>query len=345
MTDTTVADTSEADERVRSQVEDALELANFVISTGVKDANGQLLPPSDIAIIQGTASLLGIIDVKQEGPPPPGSTAGSITISQWITFEQAYYRLAGTLSPITAETLRNTRDFARTPEGGFFRRLLSTFSDCSPAQHFNRRLWAFTIAFAIFVVLAEWGSGVLGSRTNANDLWIKGTRDFLQSLMPWAYGGLGACAFMLRSAHYFIYSRSFDVRRTPEYFNRIGLGAISGGAIILFVNNLVNDDGSSINLGSAALGFVAGYSTDFLFNTIERIVNAIFPKVAVETVAKDSSTARTVPRRRVPDSKPDSTSPTDPEAPDDKSKARPRSRTAPASSVTGSGTPAGGAST
>ena len=101
---------------------------------------------------------------------------------------------------------------------------------------------------------------------------------------------------MLRSAHYFIYQRSFDVRRTPEYFNRILLGAISGGAIILFVTNLINDDGSSINLGAAALGFVAGYSTDFLFNTIERIVTAIFPKVAVETVPADSSMARTAPK-------------------------------------------------
>ncbi len=90
------------------------------------------------------------------------------------------------------------------------------------------------------------------------------------------------------------------MRRTPEYYNRIGLGAISGGAIILFVNNLDNEDGSSINLGAAALGFVAGYSTDLLFNTIERIVTAIFPKVAVETVAADSSMARTAPKRTTP---------------------------------------------
>ena len=141
---------------------------------------------------------------------------------------------------------------------------------------------------------------VLGARTNQTDLWVKGPRDLLFSLQPWAYGELGACAYMLRSAHYFIYQRSFDVRRKPEYFNRILLGAISGGAIILFVTNLTNDDGSSINLGAAALGFVAGYSADFLFNTIERIVTAIFPKVAVETVPANSSMARTAPKRTTP---------------------------------------------
>lgn len=335
MTDTSGAST--ADARVRSQVEDALELANFVISSGVKDSNGLFLPSKDLETIQRTASLLGIINVKPDTTDQDGSTSGSITLTRWNEFEEAYYRLASTLSPITAETLRNTRDVARTSDAGWFRRLLSRLSDCSPAQHFNRRLWTFTLAFAIFVVLAEWASSMLGSRTNANDIWIRGPRDFLQSLLPWAYGGLGACAYMLRSAHYFIYQRSFDVRRMPEYFNRIGLGAISGGAIILFVNNLMNDDGSSINLGSAALGFVAGYSTDFLFNTIERIVTAIFPKVAVETVASDSSLARTAPRHRAPDSKPDPATAADTQAADDKSRTKPRVRAPAATNVTATG--------
>jgi hypothetical protein len=337
MADTSVAESPPADERVRSQVEDALELANYVISSGVKDSSGQLLPPADIAIIQQTAAMLGVIDIK---PDTAGLAVGTITLSQWLAFEQAYYRLASTLSPITAETLRNTRAFAGDDAGGYFRRLFRKLRDCSPAQRFNRTLWTFTIAFAAYVVLAEWGSSMLGMRTNATDFWIKGPRDFLQSLLPWAYGGLGACAYMLRSAHYFIYQRSFDVRRTPEYFNRIGLGAISGGAIILFVNNLANDDGSSINLGSAALGFVAGYSTDLLFNTIERIVTAIFPKVAVETVAADSSMARTAPKHRTPDSKPDPTPSTDTQAADNKSrpKARVRAPAATTVSTTGTGT-------
>ena len=300
MTDTSGGATlSAADERVGTQVEDALELANYVVSSGVKGANGQLLSLDDIATIQKTAALIGLIGVKPDAPPAAGSAA-SITITQWNEFELAYYRLASTLAPVTAETLRNTRDVAQASQRGFIGRFINRFRDGSPAQHFTNRLWVCTIFFALFVVLAELGINVLGAKTNQTDLWVKGPRDLLFSLQPWAYGGLGACAYMLRSAHYFIYQRSFDVRRTPEYYNRILLGSISGGAIILFVTNLTNDDGSSINLGAAALGFVAGYSTDFLFNTIERIVTAIFPKVAVETVPADSSLARTTPKRATP---------------------------------------------
>ncbi len=65
-----MADTSDetlsADERVRRQVEDALELANYVISSGVKGSSGQLLPLEDIAIIQKTAAQIGVIDVKPD---------------------------------------------------------------------------------------------------------------------------------------------------------------------------------------------------------------------------------------------------------------------------------------
>jgi hypothetical protein len=333
MTDTSVDETHSADARVRTQVEDALELSNYVVSSGVKGSAGQLLALDDIATIQKTAALIGLIDVKSDAPVPAGRSAGSITISEWSDFELAYYRLASTLAPVTAETLRNTRGVAQASRGGFIGRLVNRFrGDGSPAQHFTNRLWICTIFFALFVIFAELGINVLGAKTNQNDLWVKGPRDLLLSLQPWAYGGLGACAYMLRSAHYFIYQRSFDVRRTPEYYNRILLGAISGGAIILFITNLSNDDGSSINLGAAALGFVAGYSTDLLFNTIERIVTAIFPKVAVETVPADSSMARTAPKRTTPPAP----TPAPGSVPaDEKGKGRSRTTTA---NVSGTGT-------
>jgi len=58
-------------------------------------------------------------------------------------------------------------------------------------------------------------------------------------------------------------------------------GTISGGAILLFVNQITTEEGSVIQLSSAALGFLAGYSTDFLFNTIEQVIGAILAKVGI----------------------------------------------------------------
>src|SRR5262249_21339898 len=112
----------------------------------------------------------------------------------------------------------------------------------------------------------------------------------LQSLEPFAYGALGAVTYLLRSAHVFIYERSFDPRRTPEYTNRMLLGLIGGGDIKLFVTQVSTDESSVVELSGAALAFLAGYSSDFLFTTIERVIAAILPRVGLESV-----------RRAVPD--------------------------------------------
>jgi hypothetical protein len=266
----------------RRQLDDALSLVGYGVSAGVQTAAGAPLSFADIGLIHETAAKLGKFDpsatvggarpsaASQPPPAPP-----SVTAAEWIAFEQAYYRLAVAMSPVTAETLRATE--ATMPTEGEAHRWLDRLLGYSPALQFTRRFSFVAICLAAFVIISECAIYVFGQEADARKyLW---QRNLLESLVPWAYGAVGSCAYLLRSGHYFIYGRSFDLRRKPEYFNRVLLGAISGGAIILFVDYLVDDGGGTVlHLSSAALGFVAGYSTDFLFNTIERVVAAIFPK-------------------------------------------------------------------
>jgi len=104
--------------------------------------------------------------------------------------------------------------------------------------------------------------------------------EIAHALAPFAYGAMGACVFLLRSLHKHIWGRTFDRRRKPEYYSRVMLGAISGGAIVLLLTSDVGSPEGAVKLGYNALGFLAGYNTDLLFSTIERIMNAIFPKTA-----------------------------------------------------------------
>jgi hypothetical protein len=252
------------------RLDDALALSDYAVSAGVQTPAGEPLSFADIGLIQGTAAKLGKFDppASQTQSPKP-----SVTASEWIVFEEAYYRLAVATSPVTAETLAATKATMPDARSNLGDRIFGY----SPALRFTRGFALFTTVLAAFVLVAECLVYVWGLDGDANTyVWQK---NILESVLPWAYGALGSCAYLLRSAHYFIYQRSFDLRRKPEYFNRVLLGAISGGAIILFVNYLVDDGGGTVlHLSSAALGFVAGYSTDFLFNTIERVVAAIFPK-------------------------------------------------------------------
>jgi len=275
----------------RSQLDDALALCGYAVSAGVQTSAGEPLSFADIGVIQGTAAKLGLFD-----PPPEDGTSSplpGVTASEWIAFEQAYYGLAVVMSPVTAETLASTQ--ATMPDAAWGSNLRDRIFGNSPALRFARWFALVAIGFGAFVIIAECLIYVWGLDGDANKyVWQK---NILQSLLPWAYGALGSCAYLLRSAHYFIYQRSFDLRRKPEYFNRVLLGAISGGAIILFVNYLADDGGTVLHLSSAALGFVAGYSTDFLFNTIERIVAAIFPKTDSDPKVQPQRTQRDVAKK------------------------------------------------
>ena len=301
-------------ERVNKLVADALTLSNFAISIGAKIPDGDPLPFGDIATIQSIGAKLGALDPAPSAPPQPSGTAPqavpSITTDEWNALCLAYYRLATLLSPVTAETLRDTEGTSRSVEESsdpqqtpFWRRACKwrdRIFGYSPALRFTRGLWIVAIVIAVFVVASEWRIFALGQEADVDkdiewllmNVSVKEAKQLLESLVPWAYGALGACAFLLRSAHTYIYRRCFDLRRKPEYFNRILLGAISGGAIILYTKYLLDQDGTAVSLGSAALGFIAGYSTDFLFNTIERIVTAIFPKVGMETVSQSAVKAK-----------------------------------------------------
>ena len=115
----------------------------------------------------------------------------------------------------------------------------------------------------------------------------------LEITIPFTYGGIGACAFLLRSCHQYIIKRQFSTAYIPEYYNRILLGMISGGSVTMFASELTTDKGTAIHLSSAALGFLAGYNTDFLFSAIERIIQAILPKVGLESVQKAGSRSTT----------------------------------------------------
>jgi len=114
----------------------------------------------------------------------------------------------------------------------------------------------------------------------------------LAAVVPFAYGGLGAAAFLLRAAHGHLHSRTFDPNHIPEYYSRMLLGVIAGGAIQLLITQVADETGV-IKLSAAAVAFVAGYNSDLLFSTVERISAALLPKVGLTSMRVPESAAVT----------------------------------------------------
>jgi hypothetical protein len=271
-------------ERFNQQIEDARELLNFAIAEGraVEDRIIEEIDKSEALLLSSTF------------PSLEARTA----------FEKAYRDLARFLAPVTVQTLRATADAA-----GRTTFLLARRKPRSEAIIWSRRLWGLTSLFALLALFGENLNQILkGAELPPWDKvgnklcpW-EIVNSVFQVLVPFTYGALGSVANLLRSCHQYIYKRQFDPNRIPEYYNRIFLGIVSGGVIVLYIQG---DTGQgTIKFGAAALGFLAGYSNDVLFAAIERTIAAILPKADTETSrgAQSTPTSTSIVSPNLPES-------------------------------------------
>ena len=99
--------------------------------------------------------------------------------------------------------------------------------------------------------------------------------------LPWLFGLLGSCAYVLRRLENDLKSGSFSSKSPTFYSLRLVLGPLAGIAIgLLFVpsaQNAVFDTTNILDLAALsplAVAFVAGYSVELIFSILDRIVNA-----------------------------------------------------------------------
>lgn len=233
-------------QRFVEEIREAVELLDFAIAQGRRVADTLILR------IKKAQAYLG------ETAPWPADPDRA-------DFEAAYRDLAQFMLPITAATLRATRD-EHGPNSWL--RFWLRFWRSSDAKWFSRRLYGWVILCAGAIVADEVHSKVGGR--DPFSLFV-----ILTNLMPFLYGLLGALVYLLRSAHTYIADRTFDLYRAPEYYNRMVLGFVSGGVVLVFVKST---EVGPTAIGPNAVSFLVGYNTDYLFQTIERIADAVFPK-------------------------------------------------------------------
>ena len=197
-------------------------------------------------------------------------------------FDEAYRDLAAKMAPVTATTLRDT-------DAKFGRRLL--LNRRSVAERWSASLWAFTLSALAFIgstellqeLLANWyplDPDLPQSAVQGWHLYLVGAN----ILLPFIYGLLGACLYLLPKCHEFVTARTFDRLRIAQYKSRLLLGFAAGGIVMFFVYEIgVGEGDEVVQLSAPVLAIIAGYNTDFLFQAIQRMVAAILPKVGISS--------------------------------------------------------------
>jgi hypothetical protein len=244
---------TETRQRFINEIRDAVELLDYAI------AQGRALADALIERIKKAQNYLA------DSAPWPSD-------AERADFETAYRDLAQFMQPITAATLRATQDRPG-------KNLWQSFFGASPAKRFSRRLYLLVILCVALMI----ASRIVVS-------YNPKVKDFGDPALPFMYGLLGSLVFLLRTCDTYLAGRTFDLYQAPTYYNRMLLGLVSGGVILLFVKaeDLVKSGGVGLN----AVSFLVGYNTDYLFQTIERVAGAIFSKVKKEDPAAPPGIAK-----------------------------------------------------
>jgi hypothetical protein len=126
------------------------------------------------------------------------------------------------------------------------------------------------------------------------ELYI-GTKFVLQIiqtyLLPLLYGWVGSMAFVLRSLILTVNNKSFRVQLNIEYRLRVYLGLLAGLVIGWFLSPKSSTGQFSVaDLTPAAISFLAGYSVEILFSTMDRIVAGFVTAFGGSTVETPQTT-------------------------------------------------------
>jgi hypothetical protein len=206
----------------------------------------------EFAVVQGRALEPTLIPRIKKGQSYLSAARFPEDIER-AEFEAAYRDLAQAMEPVTAASLKAT-EYVRWKG--------------SPAARFSWRLYGVVVLCAgVILIDAPFQS--------LHPNWFSATA--IHKLVPFVYGLIGAVTYLLRSAQPYISDRTFDLYRRSEYYNRMVLGFLAGGIVTIF-----NTD-SKASPTSDAMSFLVGYNTDYLFQLIERVAQALFHKDSKQT--------------------------------------------------------------
>lgn len=176
-----------------------------------------------------------------------------------------YSELESVAHPVNARTLQATQPLAF---GDYF---------SSSTGRYLLTLWFLALMISPIIFLLQPDiieNFATVAEIPAGDTWLWVTYWKLSEyVLPFAYGTLGTCVYLLRKTESLLHSRHFDPSRLPEHWNRLVLGTLSGGVASMFIQD------GDMGLAQGAIGFLAGYSVNLLFAAIDRTLAAILPKI------------------------------------------------------------------
>lgn len=193
--------------------------------------------------------------------------------------EKHYATLSELLSPVTILTLRTTSEDHPVHRPWWQALFLGT---ASVGRNFFRKLFWVGLLLIILIFLREYTlnpatlSGTSLS-TIINPFMYGMLIDILKFIDPFLYGALGALVYVYKDLNKHYIERTLHPKKLATNWLRLFMGALAGGLIVNLFSSFLNNTIPGTKVPSVAVGFLAGYSVDFFYKTLDMSIRAIIP--------------------------------------------------------------------
>jgi len=224
--------------------------------------------------------------------------------------EELYATLSQLIYPVTVHTLRATSELYPIKHGWWSSWLLGSNS---AGLNFFRQIFWVAVTLIALLCLKEGvnfyvnvpsslppevscipGSvrATIAAKPNTSlDL----LNQLLQMAVPFLYGAIGSLVYVYKTLSDLYVSRALDPNKLADDWMRLFMGGLMGGLMVaLFYQQYYssysdNAEGSAKQISALAIAFLTGYSVEFFYRVLDRIINTVLPKSA-----EDSSTSQAV---------------------------------------------------
>jgi hypothetical protein len=182
--------------------------------------------------------------------------------------EQYYTKIAQLISPVSLLTLRATNEnykIARPWWKTFF------LGSGSVGRNFFRQLFWVAIVLISIMFLRQY---MTIAEENKHS-------EFLKFIDPFLYGALGALIYLYKSLTERYINRTLHPKELYTQWLRLFMGALVGGLLVNLLDIIPNNQIVNNAVSAIVVGFLAGYSVEFFYNTLDKAINAITPYTTV----------------------------------------------------------------
>lgn len=153
------------------------------------------------------------------------------------------------------------------------------------------------LAAAFNEILSSWLNDIVQAEEGW-DLRLYFIREHvLKNLMPFVWGGLGACMYLSMALYEIARYRAFDQTRLHGWGLRVLLGSILA-AVVVFIFNPTAFSTDELPLESKSLAFLTGLGVKVVFGAFEKVVDTLVDKFNLDSM-KNSGRQSSVESLRV----------------------------------------------